>query len=238
MPWRGLSSLQSRESSRLCSGRSAPRFCGEPSPPGKAETTLGSAGQSKPRTTARTACALYSPRDITCYDVLVKRGLLARVAIAAGFIATLYAAPDAGYADPQSCAACHAQIAAGYARTGMGRSFYKPSPTNTVEDYRVKNTLLSRGFRHTLRDDRTERQLLSAPLSDGGGRQRNQRRRKADRLRHGVGKSCADLSAPHTARRAAWSFRSPGMRRSGGYWAMNPGYDTPDPTQLAPQDHL
>jgi predicted CXXCH cytochrome family protein len=40
-----------------------------------------------------------------------------------------------GYADPKVCAACHRDIAANYARTGMGRSFFRPAPVNTIEDY-------------------------------------------------------------------------------------------------------
>jgi predicted CXXCH cytochrome family protein len=40
-----------------------------------------------------------------------------------------------GYADPKICAACHRDIAANYARTGMGRSFFRPAPVNAIEDY-------------------------------------------------------------------------------------------------------
>src|SRR6266700_2523908 len=34
-----------------------------------------------------------------------------------------------------NCATCHADIAANYARTGMGRSFFRPATGPTVEDY-------------------------------------------------------------------------------------------------------
>ncbi|MBB5062439.1 tetratricopeptide repeat protein [Granulicella mallensis] len=37
------------------------------------------------------------------------------------------------YADPASCAQCHATEAAGYARTGMAHAFYKPKASDTVE---------------------------------------------------------------------------------------------------------
>jgi tetratricopeptide (TPR) repeat protein len=40
-----------------------------------------------------------------------------------------------GYADTQSCAVCHREIAANFARTGMGRSFFRPETANTIEDY-------------------------------------------------------------------------------------------------------
>jgi tetratricopeptide (TPR) repeat protein len=37
------------------------------------------------------------------------------------------------YADPASCAQCHATEAAGYVRTGMAHAFYKPKASDTVE---------------------------------------------------------------------------------------------------------
>src|SRR5690349_15330547 len=37
------------------------------------------------------------------------------------------------YVDPAACAGCHAEIARTYRLTGMGRSFYRLTPANTVE---------------------------------------------------------------------------------------------------------
>jgi tetratricopeptide (TPR) repeat protein len=37
------------------------------------------------------------------------------------------------YADPASCARCHAEEASGYAQTGMAHAFYKPEAKDTVE---------------------------------------------------------------------------------------------------------
>ncbi len=45
------------------------------------------------------------------------------------------------YVDPAVCATCHDDIAATYRKTGMGRSFYRPTPQNIIEDYAQKNTL-------------------------------------------------------------------------------------------------
>ncbi len=45
------------------------------------------------------------------------------------------------YVDPSVCATCHADIAATYRKTGMGRSFYRPTPQNIIEDYVHNNTL-------------------------------------------------------------------------------------------------
>src|ERR1700676_5207342 len=40
------------------------------------------------------------------------------------------------YADSRTCAGCHREIAASYARTGMARSFFTPAASNTIENYR------------------------------------------------------------------------------------------------------
>jgi hypothetical protein len=37
------------------------------------------------------------------------------------------------YADPASCAQCHATEAAGYASTGMAHAFYRPKASDSVE---------------------------------------------------------------------------------------------------------
>ena len=44
-----------------------------------------------------------------------------------------------------ACAVCHPKIYESYRRTGMGRSFYRPGPSNTVEDYSRKNNSLAPG---------------------------------------------------------------------------------------------
>src|SRR5207302_6760152 len=38
------------------------------------------------------------------------------------------AAQPSGYVDPRVCTTCHRKIAEDYARTGMGRSFFRPTP--------------------------------------------------------------------------------------------------------------
>ena len=49
---------------------------------------------------------------------------------------SLVTRPGGGFADSRLCAGCHRDIAANYARTGMGRSFFTPGAANTIEDYR------------------------------------------------------------------------------------------------------
>ena len=45
----------------------------------------------------------------------------------------------AAQADSPICEPCHADIWQTYQRTGMARSFYRPSPGNTIEDYNQRN---------------------------------------------------------------------------------------------------
>src|SRR5947207_1579216 len=45
-----------------------------------------------------------------------------------------------GYVDPALCAGCHTQIAKDYSQTAMARSFFRPRPENTIEDYEKNNT--------------------------------------------------------------------------------------------------
>src|ERR1700733_48115 len=50
-----------------------------------------------------------------------------------------HAASD--YIEPSVCAGCHQDVVATYRKTGMGRSFYRPSKANMVEDYRRANAV-------------------------------------------------------------------------------------------------
>src|SRR5436305_3457768 len=52
--------------------------------------------------------------------------------------------PQSGYVAPPLCAGCHSEIAKTYRQTGMGRSFYRPTAANTVEDYGRNNQLYHR----------------------------------------------------------------------------------------------
>src|SRR5580700_8271697 len=47
---------------------------------------------------------------------------------------------SAGYVSSETCAGCHRQIWETYSRTGMARSFYRPTPAGTVEDWTKNNT--------------------------------------------------------------------------------------------------
>jgi predicted CXXCH cytochrome family protein len=134
--------------------------------------------------------------------------------------------PAAAYVDSSLCRSCHAQIFARYSHTGMARSFYQPRPENTIEAY-------GRPFYHRASDTwfRMERR------SDGyyqrrwqigyRGKEENVEDLKVDYVMgsgnhvrtylHRTGRGTL-IEAP-----LAW------YSEKGGYWAMNPGYDSDHP---------
>ena len=46
---------------------------------------------------------------------------------------------NSAYIDSKVCSSCHQQIARDYSQTGMGRSFFRPSGSTTIEDYTRRN---------------------------------------------------------------------------------------------------
>jgi predicted CXXCH cytochrome family protein len=61
------------------------------------------------------------------------------VALAGSTLIAAPAAPTNRYVDPGACTGCHAEIARNYLQTGMGRSFFRPSAANIVENYSSDN---------------------------------------------------------------------------------------------------
>ena len=59
--------------------------------------------------------------------------------LAAGALIAAQAGPGNNSVDARICAGCHSEIARNYLQTGMGRSLYRPAPTNTLEDYGKNN---------------------------------------------------------------------------------------------------
>lgn len=136
---------------------------------------------------------------------------------------------DGRYAPASSCAGCHGEIAAAFARTGMGRSFSAFDPARTAADFRRNNR-----FYHAA----SERHYTMRLSSDGksafmrrhqvgfGGREENVVDKQIDFV---LGSGHSAQSFLHRTERGelvqlpvAW------YTENGGYWAMNPSYDRPD----------
>jgi tetratricopeptide (TPR) repeat protein len=128
------------------------------------------------------------------------------------------------FVDPKLCIGCHAAIYDTYRHTGMARSFYRPSPANTVEDYSRGNpfyhaatgayyAMAQRGGRYFQQrwqlgadGQPAYRQEWQIDFVMGSG---NHVRTYLHRGANGV---LVELPL-------AW------YSEKGGYWAMNPGYD-------------
>ena len=140
--------------------------------------------------------------------------------------APLDAEPDSGYADPRACTACHSQIAVTYALTGMGRSFYKPSPANTVEDYRVTSS-----FYHAASDthftmlERSGKYYQRRYQIGADGKESNVEEKQVDYV---MGSGNHVRTYLHrTSQGALQELPLAWYAERGGFWGMNPGYDTP-----------
>ena len=143
-------------------------------------------------------------------------------------LAAQQAAPRSEYVDATACAGCHRQIAADYRLTGMGRSFYRPAPANTIEDYTKQNS-----FQHSLSDTH-----YSMIARDGGyyqrrwqqgfeGKEANVEELKIDYV----------IGSGEHARSYLHRMASGGLielplgwySEKGGYWGMSPGFDSRHP---------
>jgi predicted CXXCH cytochrome family protein len=129
------------------------------------------------------------------------------------------------YVDPAVCAVCHAAIAGSFAKTGMGRSFYKLQPQNAVEAF-------GKPYYHAASDTYLE------TLERGGryyqrrwqigfdGRETNVDEKRIDYV---LGSGNHNRSYVHrTGRNTLQQLPLSWYAEKGGYWAMSPGYDRPD----------
>ncbi len=109
----------------------------------------------------------------------------------------------------------------------MARSFYRPSPVNTVEDYTRKNTFYHQAsdsyFTMLQRDGKYyQRRYQIGP----DGKQTNVMEKQIDFIMGSGNHSRAYLH--RTGRNTLIELPLAWYAEKGGYWAMNPGYDRPD----------
>ncbi len=72
--------------------------------------------------------------------------------------ASLLGAASAQGGNTPVCAGCHRDVWETYRRTGMARSFYRPSAENMVEDFNARNT-----FYHQPSQEQVSRLLAHRP---------------------------------------------------------------------------
>ena len=127
-----------------------------------------------------------------------------------------------------TCATCHQKIAESYRQTGMGRSVFKPAPTNTIEDYTNNHE-----FRHSTSGTHYAMIARGADYFQRrwqigfDGKETNVEEMKIDYV---IGSGNHARSYLHRTAGGGYIELPLGWySQKGGYWGMNPGFDNPHP---------
>lgn len=129
--------------------------------------------------------------------------------------------------DIRLCAGCHRDVWESYQRTGMARSFYRPSPDRTVEDFSDRNT-----YYHPASDSyfsmvRRDGEYFQRRYQlDSVGKQINVLEKRIDYIMGSGNHARAYLH--RTSANTLIELPLAWYAEKGGYWAMNPGYDRAD----------
>jgi len=133
-------------------------------------------------------------------------------------------AAHAEYADPATCNGCHQDIARTYRQTGMGRSFYRPTPESTVEDYTVHNKFFNpasdRSYTLSARDGKFYQRRHQTGFQ---GKETNVVEKSVDYV---IGSGNHARNYVHRTPEGTFvELPVSWYSEKGGYWAMSPGYD-------------
>ncbi len=157
------------------------------------------------------------------------RPVLATVMLAIGGLPFLGSPSSdrAGYVDSSLCAKCHSTIYESYQRTGMARSFYRPSPGRMLENFRTNNSYRHRAsgtyFTMIERDGKYFQRRYQTGFQ---GKEVNIDEKQIDFV---MGSGNHVRTYLHrTSAGALQQLPLAWYAERGGYWAMNPGYDKPD----------
>ena len=132
--------------------------------------------------------------------------------------------PEAGYVNAAVCASCHAELAAGFRKTGMGRSFARLRPENVPEFGKPFHHKASDSyFTMVARDGRYFQRRWQIGFD---GRETNVEEKQVDFV---IGSGNHSFTYLHLASRGALQVLPLSWySEKGGYWDMSPGYDQPD----------
>jgi Flp pilus assembly protein TadD len=134
--------------------------------------------------------------------------------------------PANTYADPTLCATCHAEIAANFAKTGMGRSFTKITPDHPADPFPGKpfyHPASDSYFAMIQRDGKTYQRRWQL---DYNGRETNIEEKSADYV---LGSGNHGRTYLHLNPRGGLQQLPLGWySENGGTWNMLPGFDRAD----------
>ena len=125
------------------------------------------------------------------------------------------------------CAGCHREIWETYQRTGMGRSFYQPSPENMVEDLARHNTYYHAASESWFAMLGREGKYFQRRWQVNAGGQPINVMEKQIHYIMGSGNH-ARTYLHRTPANTLIELPLGWYAEKGGYWGMNPGYDRPD----------
>jgi tetratricopeptide (TPR) repeat protein len=128
------------------------------------------------------------------------------------------------YVDSAQCAGCHAGIAESYKQTGMGRSFFRPSPANRIEDYSTAGAFYhAASDRYYTMTERDGRYFVRRHQRTAGGEMVNVIEQSIDYV---IGSGNHVRSYLHlTPQRKLIEMPVSWYAEKGGRWDMSPGYD-------------
>lgn len=134
-----------------------------------------------------------------------------------------------GYVNSKACSGCHAKIYETYQKTGMARSFYSPQSSNTVEDYSPTKASFYHpasvtNFRMFQNDGKFYQRRWQLGFD---GKETNVEQLQIDYVL-GSGNH-ARTYLHRTSQGTLIQLPLGWYSANGGYWAMNPGYDSPRP---------
>jgi tetratricopeptide (TPR) repeat protein len=141
--------------------------------------------------------------------------------------ARVQAQPKAEYVDSSICAGCHADIAATYRQTGMGRSFHRVNASDRTENFKTHNTLYNKAsdryYTMLERDGKLYEQRYQLGFED---QQANRIEKPIDYV---VGSGDHARTYLHlTGEGKLIELPVSWYSELGGYWGMSPGYDRTD----------
>ena len=169
------------------------------------------------------------------WDKLRRRGRMGWVAVAGALLVVLLVVmrwrgaplkepPANGYVDSAECVGCHQEEAAGYRKTGMGRSFYRMTAAQAVEDFARANQVVHQasGMQYRMLERNGEFFERRSQVGFDGA----ETNVKEERIDFAVGSGNHARTFLHRAADGqlielpvSW------YTERGGYWAMSPGYD-------------
>ena len=139
----------------------------------------------------------------------------------------------ARYADPESCAECHAEIARTYSQTGMGRSFSRVLHRTRLRAKRSAGKPIAPGqplpqaFRALLHDRRARRQSFINAAINSASMARKPMASKSRLITSSVPVNHARTFLHRNSQGQLVQLPVSWYAERGGYWAMSPGYDRP-----------